>query len=80
MPYTVVDSRSRRFAGPKKYAGFVLCDPLEKRIGRVRKLFANTNGEPEYISVKIDLFGFRSVLLPVQSVVVDEQRQILVLQ
>ena len=46
----------------------------------VEKLFVNWSGEPEYISVMMGFFGFKSVLLPVQNVAVDEQRRILVLQ
>jgi hypothetical protein len=40
----------------------------------------NWSGEPEYISVSVGFFGFKSVLLPVQDVVVDEQRRILMLK
>ena len=46
----------------------------------VEKLFVNWSGEPEYIRVSVGFFGFKSVLLPVQDVAVDEQRRILVLQ
>ena len=81
MPYAAVDSRlSQRFARPEEYVGFWLCDPREKRIGMVEKLFVNWSGEPEYIRVNVGFFGFKSVLLPVQDVAVDEQRRILVLQ
>jgi hypothetical protein len=81
LSYAVVDSRSsQRFAGPASYAGFWLCDPREKRIGMVEKLFVNWSGEPEYIRVRMGFFGFKSVVLPVQNVAVDEQRRILVLQ
>ena len=81
MSYAAVDSKSsQRFTGPGEYAGFWLCDPREKRIGMVEKLFLNWSGEPEYIRVSVGFFGFKSVLLPVQNVVVDEQRRILVLQ
>ena len=81
LSYAVVDSRSsQRFAGPESYAGFWLCDPREKRIGIVEKIFVNWSGEPEYICVSVGFFGFKSLLLPVQNVAVDEQRRILVLQ
>src|SRR5829696_7847863 len=80
LRYAAVDSKpNQRFAEPEKYAGFRLCDPLEKRIGMVEKLFLNWSGEPEYIRVSVGFFGFKSVLLPVQDVAVDEQRQILML-
>jgi hypothetical protein len=81
LSYATVDSKSsQRFAGPEEYAGFWLCDPREKRIGMVEKLFVNWSGEPEYIRVSVGFFGFKSVLLPVQNVTVDEKRRILVLQ
>jgi hypothetical protein len=68
------------FARPEEYAGFWLCDPREKRIGMVQKLFLNRSGEPEYIRVSVGFFGFKSVLIPVQDVAVDEQRRMLVLK
>ena len=81
VPYAAVDSKSsQRFTRPEGYVGFWLCDPREKRIGVVEKLFVNWSGEPEYIRVSVGFFGFKSVLLPVQDVAVDEQRRILVLQ
>jgi len=81
LSYAAVDSKPRqRFAGPWEYAGFWLCDPRGKRIGMVEKLFLNWSCEPEYIRVSVGFFGFKSVLLPVQDVTVDEQRRILVLQ
>jgi PRC-barrel domain len=81
LPYAAVDSKlSQTFARPEEFAGFWLCDPREKRIGMVEKLFVNWSGEPEYIRVSVGFFGFKSVLLPVQDVAVDEQRRILVLQ
>jgi hypothetical protein len=81
LSYAAVDSRSsQRFAGPVEYAGFWLCDPREKRIGMLEKLFLNWSGEPEYIRVRVGIFGFNSDLLPVQDVKVDKQRRILVLQ
>ena len=81
VPYAAVDSKSsQRFTRPEGYVGFWLCDPREKRIGVVEKLFVNWSGEPEYIRVSVGFFGFKSVLLPVLDVAVDEQRRILVLQ
>jgi hypothetical protein len=60
--------------------GHTLCDPQGQRIGRTERIFLNGRGEPEYIKVKMGLFSFKSVLLPVQSVAADEERRILVLQ
>jgi len=81
LSYAAVESKpSQRFAGPDEYAGFWFCDPRQKRIGVVEKLFVNWSGEPEYIRVRVGFFGFKSVLLPVQDVAVDGQRRMLVLQ
>jgi hypothetical protein len=62
LSYAVVDSRSSQtFAEPASYAGFWLCDPRQKRIGMVEKLFVNWSGEPEYIRVSVGFFGFKSL-------------------
>lgn len=61
------------------YAGYAVHDPLGRKVGSVRAVFANGSGEPEYINVKLGVLG-RCVLLPVQGVAVDEERQTFVLQ
>jgi hypothetical protein len=50
-----------------------------QKIGRAEEVFANWDGEPVYIRVRIGLFGTRSVLIPVQFVETDEERKTLVL-
>jgi hypothetical protein len=81
LSYAAVDTKSsQRFTEPEEYARFWLCDPREKRIGMVEKLFVNESDEPEYIRINMGFFGFKSILLPVQNITVDEQRRILVLQ
>lgn len=81
-PYATTSSRA--YDGPiqadKNYAGYKVCDPRGRNIGRTERVFLNGNGEPEYIGVKVGLFGFKTVLLPVQSVVADEERRALFLQ
>jgi hypothetical protein len=62
------------------YAGYTVCDPRGQKIGRAERLFLNGDGEPEYIRVKMGLFGFKTVLVPVQVVAADEERRALVLQ
>ncbi len=46
-----------RFASPEKYAGYVVRDPLHKRIGDVQELFVNGGGEPEYVRVQLGVLG-----------------------
>ena len=67
------------FEAPDKYYDYMVCDPEGRKIGRVKELFANVQGESQYIRVRVDFFGLRSVLIPVCFVVVDEQRRSLTL-
>jgi hypothetical protein len=55
-------------------------DPRGQRIGRAERLFLNESDEPEYILVKLGFFGFKTALIPVQVVLIDEERRALVLQ
>jgi hypothetical protein len=80
-PYTAVSRKepgsSRTF---EEYAGYTVCDPRGQKVGRAERLFLNGDGEPEYIRVKMGLFGFKTVLVPVQAVAADEEQRALVLQ
>ena len=73
-------SYRERFEAPERYAGYTVRDPLGRKIGNLEELFVNARQEPEYASVRIGLLEFRTVLIPVQSVAVDEGRRALVLQ
>ena len=81
MTYTAANhgKLGNRFETPVEYVGYKLHDPLGKKIGSVQELFLNDNDEPEYIRVKMGFLGSRSVLLPVESVAVNEERRFLVL-
>jgi len=61
-------------------AGYAVHDPEGKKIGRVKELFANAAGEPEYVRVRLGVIGKRTVLIPVAFATVDDQRRVLVLQ
>jgi hypothetical protein len=80
-PYTAVDHRKQ--SGPDqaagRYAGYTVRDPRGQRIGRAERLYLNESGEPEYVWVKLGIFGIKSALIPVQSVAADEERRALVL-
>ena len=69
-----------RFEKPEGYVGYRLCDPLGQKVGGVEELFVNARGEPEYIRVRMGLLGLKSVLLPVESVAVGEERRVLFLK
>lgn len=70
---------SERLETPERYAGYRVYDPVGRKVGSAKELFVNAHDEPEYIIVKIGLFGLRSVLIPVQVVTVDEDQRSLVL-
>jgi hypothetical protein len=74
------DEFGERFAASTEYASYALHDPLGQEIGKVEKVFVNGRGEPEYVSVKIGLFGRKTSLIPVEFVSVDGGRQVLILE
>ena len=80
-PYTAVNRKEPSDSSwtLEEYVGYKVCDPRGQKIGRAEKLFLNGSGEPEYIRVKTGIFGFKTVLIPVQTVAADEQRRALVL-
>lgn len=61
-------------------SGYAVYDPLGQKIGSAEEVFVNRNKEPEYVRVRIGLFGRKSVLIPVQFAEVDDERQALVLK
>ena len=79
-PYTAASYRDPGTRAIEECAGYVVCDPRRQKIGRAESFFLNGSGEPEYIRVKIGLFGLKRVLIPVQTVAVDKERRALVLQ
>jgi len=79
-PYTETSYRETGTRGIEECAGYAVCDPRRQKIGCAESFFLNGSGEPEYIRVKIGLFGLRKVLIPVQTVDVDKERRALVLQ
>ena len=70
----------RRPREPGDYVGYGVRDPEGRKIGTAREIFANGHGEPEYVRVRMGLFGLRSALLPVGFVRVDEQQRFFTLQ
>ena len=69
-----------RFDEPKQCAGYWVCDPRRRKIGRLKRLFLNGSGGAEYAEVKVGFFGLKTILIPVQSVSVDAERRFLVLE
>src|SRR5215204_3979876 len=52
-----------RFETPQQCAGYWVCDPQGRKIGRLKRLFLNGSGGAEYAEVKVGLFGIRTVSL-----------------
>jgi hypothetical protein len=44
-------------------SGYAVLDPLGRKVGSVKKLYVNAQGDPEYVETKSGLLGLRVVLL-----------------
>ena len=79
MPKAAIHAQSNvgraRAAATNNGAGYSVYDPVGQKIGIVERVFANPDGEPVYIRVRIGLFGMKTVLIPVQFVETDEVRK-----
>jgi PRC-barrel domain len=83
-PHPTLDKRSTvsrsATSTPKRYAGYAVYDPLGRKIGSAEEVFVNRDDEPQYVRIRVGLFGRKSVLIPVQFAEVDDGRQTLVLK
>ena len=87
MPDATIDRRPHASgasdassARSKRGAGYAVFDPVGQKIGRAEDVFANPDGEPMYVRVRIGLLFSRTVLIPVQFVETDEKKKTLVLK
>ena len=64
----------------EEYFDYMVRDPEGRKIGRVIEIFTNRRGEPQYVRVRVGLFGLGTVLIPVCFVTLDEERRTLTLQ
>jgi hypothetical protein len=71
---------AERFETPKQCAGYRVCDPRGRKVGRLKRLFLNGSGGAEYAEVKVGLFGLKTILIPLLTVTVDAERRFLVLE
>jgi len=69
-----------RVEAPAGCAGYAPLDPEGRKIGVVGEVFAGGSGEPEYVGVKMGLFGIKNALIPVQLVALDGERRTMTLQ
>lgn len=67
-------------ARSKRDAGYAMFDPLGQKIGSAEEIFANPDGEPMYVRVRIGLLFSRTVLIPVQFLETDEKKKTLVMK
>ncbi|MDP8926134.1 MAG: hypothetical protein M3M97_04310 [Actinomycetota bacterium] len=70
-----VERSGGTFGAPEEYVGYEILDPEDRKIGRVKEMFANARGEPEYVRVRTVPLGLKTVLIPVGFVAVDEERR-----
>ena len=79
---TAVGARrgERKAAGERTYEGYMLVDPLGQKLGRVERAFCNGAGEPQYVRIRMGLFGLRLALIPVMDLAVDHDNRDLALR
>lgn len=67
MTHTAVNPKQCHsgFGVPEEYSDYMVRDPEGRKIGRVKEIFANAHGEPQYVRVRMGFFGLRTVLTPV---------------
>jgi hypothetical protein len=87
MPQTQTATRAAkgawpidRFEAPKQCAGYRVRDPRGRKVGRLKRLYLNESGGPEYAEVKVGFFGLRTILIPLLTVTVDDELRFLVLE
>ena len=72
-----VERSGGAFGGHEEYVGYRVLYPEDRKIGRVKEMFANARGEPEYVRVRMAPMGLKTILISVGFVVVDEERRAL---
>jgi hypothetical protein len=82
MPYKAAthEELQEGFLEPREWTGYEVYDPLGQKMGRAQEIFANANGEPEYIRVKMGFFGSKSVLIPVHLAAADMEQRVIKLR
>ena len=86
MPQTATRAAARgawpaeRFETPKQCAGYRVSDPLGRKIGRLKRLYLNESGGPEYAETKVRLFGLRTILMPGRTATSDDDLRCLRLE
>lgn len=63
----------------ERLAGYALCDPLGRHIGRVSRVFVDGEGSPAHAEVALGFLNHKTVLVPVVGWEEDQARRTLVL-
>jgi PRC-barrel domain protein len=64
--------------GPAEaYKDYTVYDQHYEKVGKVDDLFVDENDQPEYIGVKMGLFGTKSTLIPIELVRVNDLRKLI---
>ena len=63
-------------AGGDRFAGYAVYDQNYEKIGTVDDLFINEADQPEYIGVKVGIFGKKSTLIPLEVIRVNDRRKL----
>jgi len=66
--------------GSRWCEGYALLDPLGQTLGRVERIFCDSDGGPRYVRVRAGLFGNKLVLIPVQEIALDHERRTVTLR
>jgi hypothetical protein len=69
-----------RIEDPASREGYEVLDAVGGKIGRAESIFVNERYEIEYVRVKAGLLGRKKLLLPVEMVAVDDEKQTLSLR
>jgi hypothetical protein len=65
---------------PQEWTGYEVYDSLGQKIGQAEEILVNASDEPEYIKVKIDFLGPKTVLMPVHLAAADAERSVIELR
>lgn len=72
------DTRSDQPQTPyEEYSGYKVYDENQEKIGKVDDLFVDEQDRPEYMGVKMGIFGSSSTLIPMEVVRVNDERQLI---
>jgi ribosomal 30S subunit maturation factor RimM len=69
-----------QFLEPQEWIGYEVYDPLGQKIGQAEEILVNAENDPEYIRVRIDSFGPKTVLIPVHLAAADAERHVIELR